>query len=40
MKLDRWIKPDSLENFFSLPNQIYSLGLEAGRSLSTVTCAL
>lgn len=30
MKLDRWIKPDSLENFFSLPNQIYSLGLEAG----------
>ena len=30
MKLDRRIKPDSLENFFSLPNQIYSLGLEAG----------
>ena len=30
MKLDGWSKPDLLENFFSLPNQIYSLGLEAG----------
>ena len=30
MKLDGWRKLDPLENFFSLPNQIYSLGLEAG----------
>lgn len=30
MKLDEWSKPDPLENFFSLPNQIYALGLEAG----------
>lgn len=30
MRSDGWSKPDPLENFFSLPNQIYSLGLEAG----------
>lgn len=30
MKLDGGSKSDQLKNFFSLPNQIYSLGLEAG----------
>lgn len=30
MSLNAWSKPDPLANFFSLPNQIYSLGLEAG----------
>lgn len=30
MKLDTGSKPNQLENFFSLPNQIYSLGLETG----------
>jgi len=30
MSLNAWSKTDPLGNFFSLPNQIYSLGLEAG----------
>lgn len=29
MSVNAWSKPDPLGNFFSLPNQIYSLGLEA-----------